>query len=104
LGISAAFVPETTLGCALWRCRSQVGHENSASGSIPRNKWMILRVSSLPFFRKRLNLARKPITAAGESARDALCAIRKFVARTARRQLKGQHIQERLSLSVPGSL
>jgi hypothetical protein len=47
-------------------------------------------------FCKRRNMTRKPITAAGESARDALCATRKFLARAALRRLEGQHTQERL--------
>jgi hypothetical protein len=62
------FVLETTRGRALWRRRSQVGRENSASGSILRNKWTILRVSSRAFFCKHRNMACKPIAGAGDSA------------------------------------
>jgi len=35
---------------------------------------MILRVSSRPFFRKLRNMAREPITGAGESAPVTHCA------------------------------
>jgi hypothetical protein len=65
---------------------------------------MILRASSRPFFRKRPKYGtRADCQSRRKRPRDALRAIRKFVARNARRWLKGQHI-ERLSLSVQGSL